>query len=186
MMNSLAVAPKLAVLFLESIGLTALRITTLPGHPSFSRVEIDSTLRATRQRGSRVWLESRRCAEVVIRELLGDGNARRSGLGNGVVVGVDNAEAERLIVKFAKLNGYAVIESEQIAKTKLGVAGRISAALDQMRNDGRLQLIDRNFKALATPRPPYISFLAAQLKGIAQLHPGNVPSLGALLRSKSS
>lgn len=169
-----AIASKLADDVISGLDFVSLRIATLAGHTGSSRIVVEALNEVSpRAMGRRVWVSSRIRADKILNEVFkGDTRSRRSG--DDLIIEATTDETEQLVRSFAALHGYAITEDDEISAMKARATARISAEIDRLQRIGWLKDINKVYKSLPPPKSPYNSFLAEQLRGVAQFDPSDL------------
>lgn len=169
-----AIASKLAADVITGLDLISLRIATLAGHPGSSRIVVEALNEVSpRAKGRRVWMSTRLRADKILGEIFAaDTRSRRSG--DDLIIETATNETEQLVRHFAKLNGYAVTEDDEIAAIKTRVTDRISAEIGRLQRIGWLKDVNQVYKSLPAPKAPYNTFLAERLRGAAKFDPADL------------
>jgi hypothetical protein len=165
---------------LATAGISCLRIAPLAGHLDFTRLTIAGI--DDRSKAARLWLQSAKIAEKVMREVFSDRRCRR-GENGGLIIEANVAEVERLVLSSASLIKVTVGDDAWIDAALGTIAMRIDATVRRLKEAGRLKAINATYSALpANERPPYNKFLTERLRGVVAINKADVPLLLSTLR----
>lgn len=166
---------------LTAAGISCLRIVPLAGHSGFTRLAI-AGIDDRNSKARRLWVNSSKHAEKIMREVFSDRRFQRSDEG-GFIAEADAVEVEGLVLASARLINITVENDAWVDRATSTIAIRIDDAIRHMQKTGRLKSINTAYAALPiTDRPPFNAFKAERLRSAIAINPADVSLLLNSLR----